>query len=264
MINVNDNTILNPENVVIAEQKGSMYKLTLTNGKILYVNSDVYEDIIAYEPVSKQYVDSKLSGTIKRLIVQSLPTEDIDTNTIYMVLDPSSVAPNNVYNEYMYISSTWELIGTTQANGVEVIANPTLVGTESALTGLQVDTTKYKVPRKYMHNIVIVYNGTSNIIARIHVSINIERAEPFVYNPRMSVNEFCDYLESNGFNSSNKCIPASGLYVTSDSNRRSIDALYAYDGYFKCVDYDVTTGDEQTNSISSTSSNLIGFEDTVI
>jgi len=49
MIDVNDNVILNPDNVVIAEQKGSMYKLTLTNGKILYVNSDVYEDIIAYE-----------------------------------------------------------------------------------------------------------------------------------------------------------------------------------------------------------------------
>ncbi len=117
MINVNDNVILNPDNVVIAEQKGSMYRLTLINGKTLYVNKDVYEDIIAYEPASKEYVDSKLSGALKRLIVQALPTEDIDVNTIYMVLDSGSSQQGNVYNEYMYINNAWELIGTTKASG---------------------------------------------------------------------------------------------------------------------------------------------------
>ena len=33
--------------------------------------------------------------------------------------------------------------------GTEVVANPTLAGTESALTGLQVGDTKYKVPVGY-------------------------------------------------------------------------------------------------------------------
>ena len=117
MINVNDNVMLNPENVIIAEQKGSMYKLTLNNGKILYVNKDVYEDIIAYEPVDKEYVDSKLSGALKRLIVTELPVTDIDTNTVYMILDEESSEEGNVYNEYMYISNAWELIGSTKASG---------------------------------------------------------------------------------------------------------------------------------------------------
>lgn len=37
--------------------------------------------------------------------------------------------------------------------GTTVIANPTLEGTEDALTGLQVDETKYKVP-------VVTYGNT--------------------------------------------------------------------------------------------------------
>ncbi len=92
-------------------------------------------------------VESALTGNLKRLIVQSLPTEDIDLNTIYMVLDPDSVAPNNIYNEYMYIENDWELIGTTQANGVEVVANPTLEGNETELNSLDVDGVNYKLTK---------------------------------------------------------------------------------------------------------------------
>lgn len=60
----------------------------------------------------KTYVDGLMSGALKRAIVEALPTEDIDTNTIYMVLDDTA-SSGNVYNEYLYISNAWELIGTT-------------------------------------------------------------------------------------------------------------------------------------------------------
>lgn len=63
--------------------------------------------------VSKSYVDSLMSGALKREIVETLPTEDIDINTIYMVLDSEASTQGNVYNEYLYINNTWELIGTT-------------------------------------------------------------------------------------------------------------------------------------------------------
>lgn len=62
----------------------------------------------------KKYVDDLIAGIdiTDREIVQQLPTQDISTKTIYMVpsSDPSA---QNVYEEYMYINSAWELIGST-------------------------------------------------------------------------------------------------------------------------------------------------------
>ena len=72
------------------------------------------------EFVSKSYVDSLMSGALKREIVETLPVEDIDTNTIYMVLDSEASTQGNVYNEYMYINNSWELIGTTATAGAEL------------------------------------------------------------------------------------------------------------------------------------------------
>lgn len=70
----------------------------------------------------KTYVDGLMSGALKRSIVETLPVEDIDTNTIYMVLDQSASQQGNVYNEYLYINNAWELIGTTATSGgIEVI-----------------------------------------------------------------------------------------------------------------------------------------------
>ena len=59
-----------------------------------------------------EYVNTLMSGALKRAIVEALPEEDIDTNTIYMVLDETA-SSGNVYNEYLYINEAWELIGTT-------------------------------------------------------------------------------------------------------------------------------------------------------
>ena len=66
----------------------------------------------------KGLVSAVSSAGLKRLIVPSLPTEDIETNIIYMVLDTEAEEPGNVYNEYMYINNAWELIGTTSAAGM--------------------------------------------------------------------------------------------------------------------------------------------------
>lgn len=66
---------------------------------------------------TKEYVNTLMSGALKRQIVETLPVEDIDTNTIYMVLDSQSSQQGNVYNEYLYINEAWELIGTTEVSG---------------------------------------------------------------------------------------------------------------------------------------------------
>lgn len=53
-----------------------------------------------------------VAGALHREIVASLPTTDIDPNTIYMILSGTS-ATENVYDEYMYVNNAWELIGTS-------------------------------------------------------------------------------------------------------------------------------------------------------
>lgn len=69
--------------------------------------------------VNKSYVDTTvstaMSSAIKREIINTLPTQDIKTDTIYMV-PKSTAGTNDVYDEYMYINSAWELIGTTQVD----------------------------------------------------------------------------------------------------------------------------------------------------
>lgn len=69
---------------------------------------------------SKLYTDTKFSTGMKRLIVETLPVENIDTNAIYMVLDTTSSQSGNVYNEYMYIEDAWELIGTTATASIQM------------------------------------------------------------------------------------------------------------------------------------------------
>lgn len=64
---------------------------------------------------SKTYVDNLMSGAVKRLVVQTLPTDNIDANTIYMILK-SVPTTNNIYDEYMYINNAWELIGSTEVD----------------------------------------------------------------------------------------------------------------------------------------------------
>lgn len=45
-------------------------------------------------------------------VVQALPTQDISTHTIYLV--PKTGETNDVYDEYIYINSKWEMVGNTQ------------------------------------------------------------------------------------------------------------------------------------------------------
>lgn len=55
------------------------------------------------------------SGGLNRVIVETLPTENIDDQTIYMILKVEAFL-NDYYDEYMYINNAWELIGSTRAD----------------------------------------------------------------------------------------------------------------------------------------------------
>lgn len=70
---------------------------------------------------------------LKRSKVSSLPTSDIDTNTIYMVLK-SGGESGDIYDEYMYIDSKWELIGNSQADLSDYVKN------DDTITNAEIDT----------------------------------------------------------------------------------------------------------------------------
>jgi hypothetical protein len=93
---------------------------TLENG--VYLPSEGERNCYAGLKTNWEILDQKVAdvtalqqavaGALHREIVESLPTTDIDPNTIYMVLSGTS-ATENVYNEYMYVNNAWELIGTS-------------------------------------------------------------------------------------------------------------------------------------------------------
>ena len=64
--------------------------------------------------ISQSGLDVTINATssLKMQVVEELPTQDIDTDTIYLVESTDSVE-QNVYDEYIYVNNNWEKIGTT-------------------------------------------------------------------------------------------------------------------------------------------------------
>lgn len=71
-----------------------------------------------YYTKSQTYTKDEVTGLIGQIstlsieVVQTLPTENISTTTIYLKPKDGSQA-QNVYDEYLYINSAWEKIGDT-------------------------------------------------------------------------------------------------------------------------------------------------------
>lgn len=66
---------------------------------------------------TKSEVDN-LIGAVSSLnieVVQELPSQDISTSTIYLVPKTTSET-NDVYDEYIYVSNSWEHIGSTDVD----------------------------------------------------------------------------------------------------------------------------------------------------
>lgn len=66
------------------------------------------------ETFTKQEVNDLISAitTMDIQVVQTLPTEDISTTTIYLV-PKTTTEENDAYDEYIYVSNAWEHIGST-------------------------------------------------------------------------------------------------------------------------------------------------------
>ena len=107
----------------------------------------------------KSYIDSVLSNispeevdnlinTINGLnfsVVEILPTENISTNTIYLV-PLTSATTNNIYEEFIYLNNQWESIGTTQIDLSNYITKDTAEEITSTKTWLNNQEIRFKNP----------------------------------------------------------------------------------------------------------------------
>lgn len=80
-----------------------------------YANSKADKAIAEAVRISEEYTDRMVAVVSwKIVIVETLPTEDIDTHTIYFVPIDAGDDENDGYYEYIYLNNKWELIGNTQ------------------------------------------------------------------------------------------------------------------------------------------------------
>lgn len=78
---------------------------TVNNLTNYYLKSETY---------TQAEVNALVAGIsgLNYLVVQTLPTQDISTTTIYLVPKATALT-DDVYDEYLYINNAWECIGST-------------------------------------------------------------------------------------------------------------------------------------------------------
>lgn len=99
---------------------------------------------------TKEEVDDIVAdiSTLSFKIVQEKPTEDIETNVIYLI--PKSVSSaGNIYEEWIYIDNKWELLGTTDIDLSNYMTlsplNPTAEQIAAMPSGQLYDDTNKKI-----------------------------------------------------------------------------------------------------------------------
>ena len=84
----------------------------LTNGVKVTTTNQNGEQTVTIVPQGPQG-EPGVPGAVKFIIVQTLPTENIDESAIYLVPSDEPTT-QDLYQEYMYINNQWELLGQKQ------------------------------------------------------------------------------------------------------------------------------------------------------
>lgn len=85
-------------------------RYSVTNGSV-FVEIDTGDEYM-FDDVSDTWVKiDGGGGGVKREIVNTLPTTNIDPDTIYLIAD-SDGSGDNTYIEYMYVNDAWEALGS--------------------------------------------------------------------------------------------------------------------------------------------------------
>lgn len=102
--------------ITITKKDGTTQEVEINDGKSLEFRWQGTSLGIRQEGQSQyQYTNLKGdkgdAGAVKMIIVQVLPTEDIDESAIYLVPLENPTEEGNNYAEYVYINNQWELLG---------------------------------------------------------------------------------------------------------------------------------------------------------
>ena len=111
--------------------------LTNDSGFITNTVNNLTNYYLKSETYTKTEVDNAISAisTLDIQVVQTLPTQDISSTTIYLV-PKSTSATNNSYDEYIYTNNAWEKIGSTDVDLSNYWNSTNLV----AITTSEIDT----------------------------------------------------------------------------------------------------------------------------
>ena len=113
-------------------------------------------------------INEALSKTgCKFIVVQTLPTQDIDPLAIYL-LPKTTPGTDDVYDEYIYTNNNWELIGTTQidlSNYYTKTQTDTLLDTKASISIVAdiYDNSATYTKGDYRINNKVLYVATTDI-----------------------------------------------------------------------------------------------------
>ena len=123
------------------------------NTAIINIKNDLINYYKKTETYSKTEIDTKISSIPKFSIkvVKTLPTTDISATTVYLKTSETSLA-GNLYDEYIYVDSKWELLGsqTVDLSGYVTISsmNTALANKVDKVSGKELSTNDYTTAEK--------------------------------------------------------------------------------------------------------------------
>ena len=83
--------------------------------------TNVVDNLTNYYKKTETYTQAEVNSLIGAIstmdirVVETLPTQDISTTTIYL-LPKQTTETQNIYDEYIYVSNSWEQIGSTDVD----------------------------------------------------------------------------------------------------------------------------------------------------
>lgn len=111
-------------------------RVSINNG-VISASSEINDSsTTAQNTWSAEKINTMISalGNLRMLVVNTLPTENISTTTIYL-LPKTTAETDNVFDEYIYVNNAWELIGSTEIDLSGYLQESDLV----AITNAEID-----------------------------------------------------------------------------------------------------------------------------
>ena len=119
-------------------------------------------------------------------VVTTLPTEDIDTNKIYLVLSTESEEANT-YTEYVYVNNVWEKLGEYKA---EIDLTPYLTETKASSTyATKTELTTHTSNTNNPHSVTKAQVGLGNVDNTSDMNKPVSTAQQKALDAKVNIEE---------------------------------------------------------------------------